>query len=66
MAWNPTPEVAAVRDAARKLNTQFAVMVYVTHNGELGVTSYGETKALCDKAAGFAEHLRKAANEWGE
>lgn len=67
MAWNPTPEVAAVRDAAVKLQSPFAVIVYLDATGEhLGVASYGKTMALCDKAGEFAKYLYEAAQKWGE
>lgn len=65
MAWNPSPEVAAVRDAANKLKSPFAVIVFLTEDGQqLGTASYGKTMELCRKAGEFAEYLRKSAETW--
>ncbi len=65
MAWNPTKDVAIVRDAANALNAPMAVIVYVSADGrQLGTASYGRTKSLCEKADELREHLRKAAVEW--
>ena len=49
MAWNPSPEVAAARDAARKLGADRAVIFY-TKGQQFGVASYGETMAKCAEA----------------
>jgi hypothetical protein len=66
MAWNPTPEVAAVRDAAQKLKSPFAVLIWLDATGkQIGVASYGQTKELCVKAGEFGEYLFKAAQQWG-
>ena len=66
MAWNPEPEVAAVRDAANKLKSPFAVIVYLDETGQnICMASYGKTMALCAKAGEFGNHLLKAAKEWG-
>ena len=62
MAWNPAPEVAVARDAARKLDDAPVVVVfYVTREGGLGMATYGKTMKLCAKAKEFGEHLWKAA-----
>jgi hypothetical protein len=67
MAWNPGPEVAAVRDAANKLKSPFAVIIYMDEKGEgIGMASYGKTMALCAKAGEFGKYLHKAAMKWGE
>lgn len=67
MAWNPSPEVAAVRDAANKLKAPFAVMVYLDEKGEhIHTASYGKNMALCAHAGEFAKHLMNAAKTWGE
>lgn len=66
MAWNPTPEVAAVRDAAKKLQTPLAVIVYLTHDGKLAMASYGQNVELCKHAGKLGEHLFDAAMRWGE
>ena len=67
MAWNPTPEVAAVRDAAKKLDdAPIAVIVFLTKDGQnIGMASYGKTKALCAEAGKLGKHLLNAAMTWG-
>lgn len=52
MAWNPTPEVAVARDAARKLGqADQSIVIWINREtGKLGMASYGETKDLCDQA----------------
>jgi hypothetical protein len=63
MPWNPGPEVAAVRDAARKLGADRAVIVYTRPDGKMGYASVGLTKALCAEAKALAEDLWNAAIE---
>lgn len=66
MAWNPSPEVAAVRDAAVKLNSPFAVIIYLSDDGHnIGMASYGKTRALCSDAAKFGQYLFEKAKQWG-
>ncbi len=66
MAWNPSPQVAAVRDAAKKLNSKFAVIVYVCPNGSsIGMASYGATMPLCAEAGKFGKYLLEQAEKWG-
>jgi len=66
MAWNPSPEVAAVRDAAKALgDAPIAVVIFITPNGDrLGMASYGKTKKLCDEAGKLGSYLFKKAMEW--
>ena len=59
MAWNPSPQVAVARDAAKALNAHMVVVLYVKATGDdgaqLGYASYGETKALCGEARKLAD-----------
>ena len=55
MAWNPSPQVAAARDYARKFGGKQVIILTVYRTGQVGYASYGETKALCDEARDFAE-----------
>lgn len=67
MAWNPSPEVAVVRDAANKLKTPFAVLVYIDPTAQtIHTASYGQNRQLCAHAGEFAKHLLAAAMKWGE
>jgi len=61
MPWNPSPEVAAVRDAAGKLGADRAVIVYTRPDGKMGYASFGRTRALCAQAQALAEDLWPAA-----
>lgn len=63
MAWNPSPEVAAVREAA-KVMAQSAgvavtkcVVIYETEDGRIGYASYGANKNLCASAKAWADGL---------
>lgn len=56
MAWNPAPEVAVARDAARKLGARKCVIIYITDE-HFGMASYGETKALCAEAGKLGDAL---------
>jgi len=56
MAWNPSPEVAAARDFAKKFGWGRVVIMYET-KGKFGYTSYGTTKALCSSARRIADWL---------
>lgn len=65
MAWNPSPEVAAVRDAAVKLKAAVAVVLYITEDGcQMGYASYGKTMALCAHAKKFADYLYEHAEKF--
>lgn len=51
MAWNPSPEVAIARDAAKGLDdAPICIVFWLTHKNQLGMASYGKTKALCAQA----------------
>ena len=50
MAFNPSPEVAVARDAAKKLDATMCIVLYVTKDNKLGMASYGQNKNLCEYA----------------
>jgi len=65
VAWNPAPEVAVARDAAKKLDDAPVVAIfYVTKDGGLGMATYGKTMALCAKAKEFGEYLWQHAETY--
>lgn len=68
MAWNPEPEVAVARDAAKALgDVPICVVIWLTNDGQrVGVASYGRSRALCDDAGRLGKHIHKAALKWGE
>ena len=55
MAWNPSPEVAVARDAAKRLDdSDQCIIIYINYRtrggqGGVGMATYGRTKALCDE-----------------
>lgn len=68
MAWNPSKEVAAARDAAKALgDAPICVVIWLHPDGEkVGMASYGRTKELCKHAGKLGDHLLDAAMHWGE
>ena len=66
MAWNPTPEVAAARDLARKVGANVGcVVIYLKASpDQLGMISYGVNQALCDEMGKLGLHLQKAAMDF--
>mgnify|MGYP001559828739 FL=1 len=57
MAFNPSPDVAVARDAAKKLGATKCVVLYVLPDGHLGMASYGETKSLCKEAGKLGDKV---------
>lgn len=55
MPWNPSPEVAALRDAAKKCGLDRAVLFFTRKDGKFGYLSYGETRKKCDEAKRLAD-----------
>ena len=67
MAWNPSPEVAVARDAARKLDADMCVVVYVNaHKQQIGCASYGVNSMLCAETKKLADQCYEAAKAWFE
>jgi hypothetical protein len=66
MAWNPSPEVAVARDAARKLGGKMCVVLWITDDDKLGMASFGRTMELCRTAKGLGEHAYETAMKWAE
>lgn len=56
MAWNPSPEVAIVRDTAKRMSEQMGaptdrcVVIFTTTDGQLGYVSYGIDRERCSQA----------------
>ncbi len=72
MAWNPSPEVAVARDAAKRLGTIHGsqvtqiVVIYVTKNEQVGMATYGHNAAQCNSAKGWGEKLWQQTQEYFE
>jgi len=67
MAWNPSPEVAAARDAAKALNNApIVVLLYLTNDQRLGMASYGRTRELCKFAGELGDHCFEAMKKFGD
>ncbi len=56
MAWNPSPEVAAARDFAKKFGYRRVIILF-DNAAAIGFTSYGETSALCASANRIGNEL---------
>lgn len=69
MAWNPSPEVKASRDAAAAIGKAVGaevdrcVVLFTTVDGRIGYASYGPNKERCGAARRLAEAAYKAACE---
>ena len=63
MAFNPSKEVAAARDFAKKFNKRQVVIIYVDDE-KFGYSSYGATKAECNKARKLADELYCSTEEY--
>lgn len=51
MAWNPAPEVQALRELAAKFHKQQVIVLMVDLKaGTLQMASYGATRELCNDA----------------
>lgn len=58
MAFNPSPKVAAARDAAQKFNYPIAILVFINETSrKIEYASYGKTKSLCDRAKTFGDMI---------
>lgn len=62
MAWNPSPEVAAARDFAKKFGAKRVIIMY-DMGDKFGAASYGETKTLCASAKRILEFLWRPFQE---
>ena len=65
MAWNPAPEIAVARDAARKLGDADQIIIITLNHAkeQMGLFTYGKTKALCDDAYQLGKVAYEAARE---
>lgn len=58
MAWNPSPKVAAARDAAKKFNYPKVIICFIDEeNGKLEMASYGRNRKECDECKEIADKL---------
>lgn len=63
MAWNPSPQVAEIRDIATRRKQHISILLYRDENGRWGYVSYGKTVALCNYAQQIADGLLEKAEE---
>ncbi len=73
MAWNPSPEVAVLRDTAKRLSetmgapTDRCVMIFTNTAGQIGFVSYGRDRQRCAQARRMGDLAYTAINEaWEE
>jgi len=50
VAWNPSPEVAVARDAAKKFGDADECIILWIKGENIGMATYGRTKELCADA----------------
>lgn len=61
MAWNPTPEIASLRDFGEKFDRPVVVTFSLDPDGEhFHVTTYGKTRKLCKLAGSFGAQIAEA------
>lgn len=63
MAWNPSPEVAVARDAAKRLGDADQCIVLWIKGQQLGMASFGRTKQLCAEARPLGEACYRAIQD---
>ena len=65
MAWNPSPEVAVARDAAKRLDdADQCIVIYLNwKTSRIGMASYGRTKELCAEAKKLGQIAFDAIND---
>lgn len=64
MAWNPSPEVAAARDIAAKLDADQVIVVYINRRTKkMGSITYGRTRALCDATKPLGDAAYQAVRD---
>ena len=62
MPFNPSPEVAVAREAAKQLKAKVAIVIYVSEDGEkIGMASYGQDSTTCKAAAELGDWLYESA-----
>ena len=62
MTYNPSPEVAVARDAAKRLKASMCVVLWIDETGEhLGCASYGKTARICEHAKRIGDAAYEAA-----
>lgn len=60
MTWNPEPEIAALRDYAKKFKQTKVILISLDENtNKFGVMSYGETKQKCSQVQKTANVIHK-------
>ena len=62
MAFNPSPKVQVARDAAKALDAEQVVIVFV-NGDQFGYASYGKTARLCAETRKLADVLFETTAE---
>lgn len=64
MAWNPHPEVAALREYSKAFDRPVVVAFSLYPDGNrFNVTTFGKSKKLCRLAAAFGEEIARLVRE---
>lgn len=60
MAWNPSPEIAPLRDYSKQFDRPIVVVFSLERSGErFHVSTYGQNKKLCKVAGAFGHEMSK-------
>jgi hypothetical protein len=63
MAFNPSPEVRAAAEFAKRFGADRVIIYYTTPAGEYGYSSYGRTSKLCASAKRIADRIWDAVSD---
>lgn len=64
MPYNPSPEIAPLRDYAERFDRPVVVVFAIERGGErFRVSTYGESKKLCKLAGAFGDQIAEAVRD---
>jgi hypothetical protein len=64
MAWNPSPDIAALRDFSKRFDKPVVVAFSINADREsFTITTYGRDKKLCKLAGAFGARIAEAIKD---
>jgi len=64
MTWNPSPQVAVAREAAKKLGAEVGCIIVFVNRETLGMASYGHTRVQCGEMGKLGDRLYDEAMDY--
>ena len=65
MVFNPSPQVAVARAAAKTLKADMgAIVIYLDSKTGVNMASFGHNRALCTEMGKLGDHLYEAARDY--